>query len=66
MPFKFRDGTNLQSPGKSHKHTLWVRLRNADAFERSETYNENGKAPGGTVEDATTAYTRVAASIAKP
>ncbi|MEO8670590.1 MAG: hypothetical protein ABI411_04685 [Tahibacter sp.] len=60
--FAFRDGVNLQVAGKSHQHAFWIALHGNDAFERSETYVENGAAPVEATQaapDAVVSYTRL-------
>lgn len=42
LSFEFRDGTNLQSPERSHQHAFWIELQGPDAYLRSETYVGNG------------------------
>lgn len=61
LSFEFRDGGNLQVPGKSHQHAFWIELRGPDAFARSETYVENGSSAAAIASvpaDAAVTYTR--------
>jgi len=61
LSFVFRDGGNLQVPGKSHQHAFWIEPKGPDVFVRSETYVENGssaEAIANTKADAAITYTR--------
>jgi hypothetical protein len=42
LSFAFVDGANLQDSERHHQHAFWLRLVDADTFERSETYVANG------------------------
>lgn len=62
MNFTFRDGGNLNVPGKSHQHSFWLQLKDNDHFQRNENYVENGAALKiAPIEDPkeTVSYTRV-------
>lgn len=58
LEFKFREGANLEVPGKSHQHAFWIQLEGPDSYRRSETYLDNGAAPIEAVADAPIVYTR--------
>ena len=45
--FEFRDGTNVDVPGKSHSAVLTLQLQ-GDVLTRGEVYAENGKPFDGT------------------
>lgn len=54
LSFRFRDATNLPDPAGAHQHAFWIRIQSATAYERSETYIENGEEGSETI-----VYTRV-------
>lgn len=59
LSFVFRDGANLDLPGKSHQHTFWVKVTGPDSYVRSETYVENGSEVRTAEPDAPITYTRI-------
>jgi len=68
LSFVFRDGGNLQVPGKSHQHAFWIEPKGPDVFVRSETYVENGSCAAAIADapvDAPVTYTR-AGSVHAP
>jgi hypothetical protein len=42
MGFEFVDGTNLRVAEQSHQHAFWLKLVDADSFQRGETHVRNG------------------------
>jgi hypothetical protein len=69
MNFEFRDGTNLKIADKSHQHSFWLRIIDANHFQRNEVYVQNGAASEtGSSEDAdqTVSYARVTDRKAQP
>lgn len=64
--FEFRDGTNLQVPGRSHQHAIWLKLSGSDSYLRSESYVENGSTPdakAAATADGAIVYTRRSPTI---
>lgn len=63
MQFRIVGGANLQSPGASHQHSFWLRLRPDGTFERAEYYVENGAAadPAAEAAEPVVTYRRIAA-----
>jgi len=69
LSFEFRDGGNLQVPGKAHQRAFWVKIDGPNSFTRSETYVENGSPAAeiaGTKADAAITYTRIAPARRTP
>lgn len=41
LNFRFQDATNISVRGRSHQHAFWIRLLDANRFERAEVYVPN-------------------------